>query len=76
MCADKQTKMARTRALLTERDRELLTQENEGEGNRRYQAISEIRSRINEELPNDVEVLEEHHPQLLDELREVVCEDG
>jgi len=66
--------MARTRALLTERDRELLA-EDEG-GNRRYQAISEIRSRISEELSTDVEVLEENHPELLEELREVVCEDG
>lgn len=65
--------MARTRALLTERDRELLAEEDGG--NRRYQAISEIRSRINEELSTDVEHLEEHHPGLLKELREVVCED-
>lgn len=72
MCANRQTKMARTRALLTERDRELLADE-EG-GNRRYQAISEIRSRINEELETDVEVLKENHPELLEELREVVCE--
>ncbi len=73
MCANRQTKMARTRALLTERDRELLADE-EG-GNRRYQAISEIRSRINEELSTDVEVLKENHPELLEELREVVCDE-
>jgi len=72
MCANRQTKMARTRALLTKRDRELLADE-EG-GNRRYQAISEIRSRINEELETDVKVLAEHHPDLLSELREEVCE--
>lgn len=65
--------MARTRALLTERDRELLAEEDGG--NRRYQAISEIRSRISEELSTDVEVLEENHPQLLEEMREIVCED-
>ncbi|SEP30874.1 hypothetical protein SAMN05216388_10757 [Halorientalis persicus] len=73
MCANRQTKMARTRALLTERDRELLADE-EG-GNRRYQAISEIRSRINDELSTDVEVLKENHPELLEELREVVCDE-
>ena len=73
MCTNKQTKMARTRALLTERDRELLA--NEEAGNRRYQAISEIRSRINEELETDVEVLAEHHPELLEELREAVCDE-
>ena len=65
--------MARTRALLTARDRELLA--NQEDGNRRYQAISEIRSRINEELTTDVELLEENHPELLEELQEVVCED-
>jgi hypothetical protein len=64
--------MARTRALLTERDRELITNE-DGE-NRRYQAISEVRSRIRDNLQEDVEILKEHHPDLLDELREVVCE--
>lgn len=73
MCANRQTKMARTRALLTERDRELVADEDGG--NRRYQAISEIRSRINEELSTDVEVLKENHPELLEELREVVCEE-
>lgn len=26
------------------------------------------------ELPEDIETLEEHHPDLLEELREVVCE--
>ena len=65
--------MARTRALLTERDRELLSKK-EG-GNRRYQAISEIRSRIEEELSTDVELLEENHPELLKEMRDVVCKD-
>ena len=68
-----QTRMARTRALLTERDRELLA--DEAAGNRRYQAISEIRSRIQENLEEDIRMLEVHHPDLLEELREVVCED-
>jgi len=65
--------MARTRALLTERDRELIADEEAG--NRRYQAISEVRSRIEENLAEDVELLEEHHSDLLNELREVVCEE-
>jgi hypothetical protein len=65
--------MARTRALLTERDRELIASEDET--NRRYQAVSEVRSRLRDELPRDVEVLEKHHPDLLEELREVVCPD-
>jgi len=63
--------MAKTRALLTETDREYITGDAGDE--KRYQSASRIRRRISEELPADVAVLEEHHPQLLDELREVVC---
>jgi len=73
MCANRQTRMARTRALLTERDRELIASDDGT--NRRYQAVSEVRSRLRDELPRDVDVLEEHHPELLEELREVVCSD-
>lgn len=64
--------MAKTRALLTDTDREYITGSS---GNkRRYESASRIRSRINQELPKDIEILEEHHPELLDELREMVCE--
>ncbi|PSQ49955.1 hypothetical protein BRD19_02360 [Halobacteriales archaeon SW_7_65_23] len=44
--------------------------------NRRYQATSRVRARIEDELTTDVELLAEHQPELLDELREVVCENG
>ena len=65
--------MAQSRALITGTEREHLAGEH---GDRRkYEATSRIRSRIAEELPQDVAVLEEHHPELLEELREVVCED-
>ena len=66
--------MARTRALLTERDRELIRGETDNES-RRYQAISEVRSRVQDNLSEDVELLEEHHPKLLSEIREVVCDE-
>lgn len=62
--------MARTRALMTETEREQIAN---GEGERKYQAASRIRGRIQDELPTDVEVLKEHHPALFEELREVVC---
>lgn len=65
-------RMAKTRALLTGTDREYITG-SEGD-EKRYQSASRIRRRIQEELPHDVEVLEEHHPELLEELREVVCQ--
>lgn len=35
---------------------------------KRYQAITEVRKRINDELTKDVAALEEAHPKLLEEL--------
>jgi len=67
------TSMARTRALMTETERRRIAGEEDVEDRKVYQAIAEVRNRINDELVADVEVLEEHHPDLLDELREVVC---
>ncbi|WP_435075251.1 hypothetical protein [Halorubrum sp. HHNYT27] len=65
--------MAKTRALLTETEREQIAGEH---GNsRKYQATSRVRGRIQEELESDMEVLKEHHPDLLEELREVVCKE-
>jgi hypothetical protein len=66
-------RMAKTRALLTDTDRDYITG---AEGNdKQYQSASRIRRRIQNELPKDIEVLQEHHPDLLDELRDVVCEE-
>lgn len=65
--------MARSRAMLTEREREQIAGEHGDD--RKYQATSRARRRIREELTTDVALLEEHHPDLLDELRDVVCED-
>jgi hypothetical protein len=67
-------RMAKTRALLTETDREYLT--GEGGDEKRYQSASRVRARIQEELPRDIEHLRNHHQDLLEELREVVCEDA
>jgi len=69
-----QTAVARTRALLTENDREVLAGE-KGDQNRHRNVKWEVESRIADELPGDVELLAEHHPDLLKELREVVCEE-
>jgi len=69
-------KMARTRALLTETDRRQIANKEEVPENKRYQAISRVRNRIQEELPEDVEVLRKHHPELYDELRKIVCENS
>ncbi len=63
--------MASTRALLTETDRKYITGDHGDD--KRYQSASRIRRRIDEELSTDMEILAEHHPQLLKELREMVC---
>lgn len=70
------TGMARSRALITDTELDRITGEEEVEDSKRYQAVSRVRRRINEELPKEMEQLEEHHPELLNELREVVCEDA
>jgi hypothetical protein len=65
--------MGRTRALLTEKEREWLASDATEAGSRKYQVISEVRNRINDELIEDIETLAEHHPELLEELRNVAC---
>lgn len=66
--------MGRYRAIMTDTDREYISGEGNPSESQRMQSISRVRSRITDELTKDIEVLEEHHPELLEELREVVCE--
>jgi hypothetical protein len=40
-----------------------------------YEARSRVKARIRERLADDVAVFEEEAPELLDELREQVCDD-
>lgn len=61
------------RALLTDGERDALIHPEERENP--YVTVSRVRKKIQEELPRDVEILQEHHPGLLEELREVVCKD-
>ena len=56
---------------MTETEREQIAGEHGDE--RKYQATSRVRRRIEEELTEDIEVLREHHPDLLGELRDVIC---
>ena len=69
-----QVSMGRYRALMTETDREHVTGESNPSGRQRDQAVYRVRQRIREELPRDIEVLAEERPDVLEELREVVCE--
>lgn len=59
---------------MTTTDRERISSEVTVSDEKRYQAIHRVRSRI-EELETDVDVLAEHHPELLEELRDVVCDE-
>lgn len=61
------------RALLTEREREIVAGEADVSDEYRYQTISRIRSRL-EKLDEDIEAMEKHG-QLAEELRERVCDD-
>jgi phage terminase Nu1 subunit (DNA packaging protein) len=65
--------MSGRRALLTEREREIISGEAEDEisDEYRYQTISRIRARLNR-LEADLEALEAHG-DLGDELRDIVC---
>ncbi|ADD05668.2 uncharacterized protein Nmag_2099 [Natrialba magadii ATCC 43099] len=67
--------MSKYRAIMTTTDRERITGEVTVSDEKRYQAIHRVRSRI-DELETDVDVLAEHHPELLKELRDVVCDEG
>lgn len=66
--------MSKRRALLTDREREIISGEADVEDSYRYQTISRVRSRF-DRLEDDLEVFGTHG-DLLDELREIVCEDS
>jgi hypothetical protein len=60
---------------MTETEFNRISGEEDVEPQRRYESISRVRRRIKEELPQEVEMLSEHNEELLEELREVVCEE-
>lgn len=72
--AENSASMGRYRALMTETDREHVTGESDPRDRQRDQAVYRIRERIREELPRDIEILAEERPDVLEELREIVCE--
>lgn len=67
--------MGRYRAIMTETDREHISEESDPSQDQKDQAVYRVRQRIDEELPKDIELLEEHRPDVLEELRDVVCEE-
>lgn len=66
--------MGKSRAIMTDTERERLAGIEDVKEIRVYQAKSRVRRRIHEELTFDVELLAEHQPELFEELRDVVCD--
>lgn len=62
------------RAILTEREREILSGEADVSDGYYYRVVSRVREKI-ERLGEDLETLDRHHDSLGDELRAVVCDD-
>lgn len=75
LCAMAQinSSMGRYRAIMTETDREYIAGEGEPTDRQVDQSVYRVRLRISEELSRDIDVLEKHRPDLLNELRSVVC---
>lgn len=67
--------MAKSRGLITETERERIAGKVDIEQAKKYQAVSRVRRRIQEQLPEEIALLEEHHPELLEELRDMVCDE-
>lgn len=61
------------RGLLTEREREILSGDAEVSDNYQYRVVSRVRTKI-ENIEEDVDLLSANREDLLEELREVVCE--
>ena len=70
--ASKASGMSTGRGILTDYEKDCLAGQTEKQ--REYEARSRVRSRIDGPLKDDVEHLREHDPELLNELRAVVCE--
>jgi hypothetical protein len=65
--------MAERRALLTEREREIVAGDADVSDSYRYQTISRVRKRL-DRLEADMEAMD-GHGSLADEVREKVCEE-
>ena len=72
MAATTTESMADRRALLTEREREIVAGDADVSDSYRYQTISRVRKRF-EQLDDDLDALESHG-DLAGELREMVCD--
>lgn len=62
------------RALLTPREKEILSREADVSDKYYYRVVTRVREKIGK-LEDDLAVLDESHDTLGDELRDTVCED-
>jgi hypothetical protein len=65
------------RALLTEREREILRGDADGEVERPDEYRSKIRGRVGKRINNlatDIEVLRDHEPELAERVADEICE--
>ena len=69
------TEMGRRRALLTDRERELLRGDHDTDKKYVYQAVARVRNKIQDELPEDIEVIRQYDEDLLGDLQEVACDE-
>ena len=61
------------RGLLTEREREILSGEADVSDNYRYKVQSTVRNRIRKRLSRDVAFLEEHFPEVHEQIGRASC---
>jgi len=64
------------RALLTDREKEIISGEADVTDNYRYKVTSIVRNRIRKQLGKDIEFLEEHFEEAHKMVEEVVCGDS
>jgi len=62
------------RALLTDREKEIISDEADVSDNYRYKTESIVRNRIRKHLREDIEFLEEHFDEAHELATEAVCE--
>lgn len=68
------TSVGRYRAIMTTTDREYISGQADVDDAKRNQSVSRVRNRL-DELAKDLEILEEHHPELHGEVKQVVCDE-
>lgn len=63
------------RALLTDREKEIISGDADVSDNYRYKVESVVRNRIRKRLGDDIEFLEEHFPEVHEVVVEITCQE-